>query len=376
MILQALGVYVHLPFCDVKCAYCDFYSIARRHVDEDVWQRYRARLLQELKEKSENLQGKPVSLFFGGGTPSKAPPYIIGDLIEAVAKLPGAQLKEVTMEANPESLQLQNLKQLKSYGLNRVSVGIQSTSAEILKYLGRIYNEKSYREVFEKLQNAGIHNYSADFILGTPGLKLEQVFKDLNWALQGQVKHISAYTLTVEPDTMLEAAIKSGRQRKSSDRRLWLHQIKVAEFLHERGFKQYEVSNYALKNYQSLHNQLYWKYRQYIGLGVSAHSFLNGKRTANVKSLEKYLNGTASLVETAKPEIDFFIGSLRLTGKQSLLQLKRLLGEQKYNDFMNIAQDLQRRNLIQIQNLHFQMTEKGLMNADQLLKEITDALAS
>ena len=192
------GVYIHLPFCDVKCAYCDFFSIAERHVDTAFWEKYTARLIDDLHAQVALLKAdtaKPVlaSVFFGGGTPSRAPAFVMQQLIHAVKAALPQQLAapEITAEANPESLNDALLARWFAAGVNRISVGMQSLDETVLKYLGRLYNPAAYREVFARLRHAGFTNFNADFITGVPGQSVGSTLRDVDFAL-GRERDVSA----------------------------------------------------------------------------------------------------------------------------------------------------------------------------------------
>ena len=317
---RLVGVYIHLPYCDVKCAYCDFYSIAARHVDAGFWSGYLDRLQDDLASQVRLLSAdtaKPVlaSIFFGGGTPSKAPASVIAGVIKAIrSSFPQAlSSAEITAEANPESLTRELLAEWREAGLNRVSVGMQSLDEATLHYLGRLYRPQAYREVLSRIRAAGFNNYSADFITGVPGQSVESTLRDLKFAVGEGVTHLSLYQLTIEPGTLLRQRILRGERPAISDEQQAQQMAAACDWLSVQGFERYEISNFARPGYACLHNRIYWTYRPYLGLGVAAHSFSGRRRFQHPRSLEKYLlPGLPPAEDTDSQARDALLGYVRL----------------------------------------------------------------
>lgn len=317
---RLVGVYIHLPYCDVKCAYCDFYSIALRHVGEPFWISYRERLQDDLAAQLKLLvadTAKPVlaSIFFGGGTPSKAPAQVIAGVIEAVrSAFPHALSSlEITAEANPESLTPGLLAAWRDAGLNRVSVGMQSLDEETLRYLGRLYRPQAYREVLSHIRAAGFDNFSADFITGVPGQSIQSTLRDLEFAVGEGVTHLSLYQLTIEPGTLLRQRILRGERPAISDDQQAQQMATACDWLSGQGFERYEISNFARPGYACLHNRIYWTHRPYLGLGVAAHSFSGRRRFLHPRSLEKYLvPGMPPTEDKDSQRRDALLGYVRL----------------------------------------------------------------
>lgn len=315
-----MGVYIHLPYCDVKCAYCDFFSLAARHVDPDFWIRYPGRLKEDLAVQFGLVSAdtpKPVlaSIFFGGGTPSKAPAHVIADLLETIRKafprvLPGL---EITAEANPESLTADLLAGWRAAGINRISVGLQSLDEPVLRYLGRLYRAQAYRAVLSQIRQAGFGNYSADFITGVPGQSVASTLRDLQFAVGEGVTHLSLYQLTIEPGTLLRQRILRGECPAVSEEQQAKQMDAACHWLLQQGFERYEISNFARPGYRCLHNRIYWTYRPYLGLGVAAHSFTGARRFMHPRSLEKYLvKGLAPAEDRDSKRRDALLGFTRV----------------------------------------------------------------
>ena len=376
MTKQLCGIYIHYPYCDVKCAYCDFYSLAGRNSSKASLDKFEIKYLEALKRdiqhklKYFNNNYKVTSVFFGGGTPSKANASFIHNVLNLLRQEFSFSKKvtnEITIEANPESITEEKLLLWKKGGVNRVSVGIQSTSKELLHYLGRLYSRKSYETVFEKIKQAGFKNYSADLIYGIPGQKWLQVKKDIDWVVDQGVSHISAYALTLEDNTALKVLTEkkiNGKKNLSSARQVF-HQQQVASHLSQKGFLQYEISNYAKSNMQSLHNRLYWKHRPYIGLGVAAHSFLMGKRISSPKSLSSYMQeGFTPQVEKQSIVEDVLLGIFRLTQWQSINSSVKSFSSQQRIIFEKELRQMYKKNLVMVKGKFFKILPSTLLFAD------------
>ena len=372
-----LGIYIHLPLCDVKCAYCDFFSLGRRHEDANFWPQYLKRLKNDLEDKLKLVDNSHVlaSIFFGGGTPSRAPGYVFEEIIGRVKNyFSGRTIHhvEISAEANPESFTAEKALAMFKAGVNRINLGIQSRDPEVLHYLGRIYSKKAYDSCLAIARAAGFTRIGIDLIHGVPGLSLKTLARDLQWALQEGVNHISAYSLTLEEGTALTTQVKAKQKHNLSQRRQYLHYQTTVALLTEAGFQRYEISNYAKPGYECLHNVLYWKYRPYIGIGVAAHSFVGDSRIAEPCSLTDYLNGHNQKIEPAIPKQDFHIGSVRLLLPQSLSRLKKIVNSEtllqtKQNYLKLSAQGY----LNLLSGERFQYTQQGLLYADSILHELT-----
>lgn len=370
---ELFAIYVHLPFCDIKCAYCDFYSIAKKEVDETFWSEYLKVLTADLKKKSHLLHdgNRLGSVFFGGGTPSKAPGWFFAEILNTIFdQFSGRIYKkiEITTEANPESTTLDFCESAVKAGINRISVGIQSTNPKTLYSLGRTYSSESYKSCLSIVKSSGIHNFNVDLISGVPGQKSSEVLMDIDWALAQGASHFSVYSLTLEPGTVLHEQAKRGAVKTASERRQVLHYKETVSYLEEKGFDHYEVSNFAWKNKRCLHNTLTWKFRPYIGIGVSAHSFLNEKRIAEPRSLQGYLIGSTAKEEQGNALVDWSIGSSRLLGKQSLIQVKRAINQESFHRLESKLKDLENKGFLKFDKKLFSFTLQGILYADSILK--------
>ncbi|MBQ6073596.1 MAG: radical SAM family heme chaperone HemW [Bacteroidales bacterium] len=282
------GIYVHFPFCAAKCIYCDFYSRVRRD-----WKPYVEALLKELSERSgtflEKLQGVPPStLYYGGGTPSLLPSYLLERIAEAVTDtFGGTPPGEFTIEVNPDDITPAKAAELHSMGVNRVSMGVQSFSDEHLKWMRRRHTAAGAIAAFDTLRKAGFGNLSLDLIFGFTGLDDGRWAESIDRALVLQPEHISCYQMT-------------GRWADPDEERCRRQYMLLRERLEAAGIRQYEVSNYARPGFESRHNSSYWAREAYLGLGAGAHSF-DGDRTRSWNT----------------PDIDAYVGS-RPCGEERL----------------------------------------------------------
>lgn len=274
------GLYIHIPFCKSKCPYCDFNSYANIF---DLAEDYTNAVIREM---SEYPKCKIGTIYFGGGTPSAINPQYIVKILEAAKKhfdiLPDA---EITMEANPGTLE--NVNVYKEAGVNRISLGVQSFNDNLLKTLGRIHSGDDAKNAVYMLKQAGFDNISVDLMFSLPGQTPEMWKKDIETAVSLPITHISCYGLKVEEGTPFE---KSGVTPQSEDADRMLYHMLI-DILAENGFAQYEISNFALAGFESRHNLVYWKCGEYIGLGAGAHSYFDGNRYNNIYNVGNYIKG-------------------------------------------------------------------------------------
>ena len=287
-----LGLYIHVPFCTVKCSYCDFNSYAGI---EDMQTEWEAAALTELSLWIPRLQGREIStVFIGGGTPS----LLSGESIKRILDAIGVGLSlspdaEITLEANPESVQPERLQTYRSAGVNRISMGVQSLDSDELFFLDRIHSAERAEAAFAEIRSAEFDNVNLDLIYGLPGQSLatwqstlEQV---LTWSGDGP-DHISCYALTVEEGTPLAARVAAGRVVEANPDHVAELADWTAERLVQAGFEQYETSNYARNGLSCRHNLIYWRNQEYAAIGPGAHGFIDGVRYHVVRSPKAYID--------------------------------------------------------------------------------------
>ena len=285
------SIYIHIPFCVRKCAYCDFYSETQLGLIPD----YIKALEKEMTQRA--VPDAPVdTVYMGGGTPSlldiKQVELILGMIRDRVCVSPDA---EITMEINPGTVDSGYLAGLTGAGVNRLSIGVQSFNDSKLVFLNRIHNADEAIRTIEYAGKAGFENISIDLIYGVPGETRASWIKDLKKALETGVSHISAYMLTLEAGTPLAEQMKQGRFIPFDSDMMSLFFKMTSRYLNQAGFEQYEISNFSKKRrYRSRHNSKYWALIPYMGFGAAAHSYDGTARSWNHKSIEKYMAGLSS----------------------------------------------------------------------------------
>ena len=281
------GIYIHIPFCKQACHYCDFhFSTSLKNKKAFI-----VALRKEIALQKDYLQNEIIStIYFGGGTPSLLYQKELLEIIEELHKHytiePGA---EITLEANPDDLTVQKIKELKQTPVNRLSIGIQSFFDEDLKFMNRAHNSKEALSSVKTSQDAGFSNITIDLIYGVPGLSHEKWRKNLEIIFNLKVQHVSAYCLTVEPKTPLASFIKKGKVKNIDDTQGAKQFQILIEEMNKNNFIHYEISNFAKEGFISKHNSNYWFKEKYLGLGPSAHSFDGNSRQWNISNNALYV---------------------------------------------------------------------------------------
>jgi oxygen-independent coproporphyrinogen-3 oxidase len=273
--LPPLSLYVHIPWCVRKCPYCDFNSHeAREKIPE---QEYIEALLRDLEQDLPRAWGRPVySIFIGGGTPSLFSPESIDRLLSGIrARLPLDQNVEITLEANPGTVELERFQGFRAAGINRLSIGIQSFDETKLKALGRIHGREEALRAAEAARAAGFDNFNLDLMFGLPDQTVDQALTDIRTAIQLRPTHLSAYQLTIEPNTLFHAHPPT----LPDDDSTWEMQSRLQTELAKAGYQQYEVSAYAKPDYECRHNLNYWQFGDYLGIGAGAHAKITDARS-------------------------------------------------------------------------------------------------
>ena len=283
------GIYIHIPFCQIKCMYCDFYSITKR---ENDMPRFVDMLIQEIKQSSENYKENWIfdTIFFGGGTPSLMQSIWIEKILNALnTHFNLNHVKEITLEANPGEAQLDNLINFHKLGINRLSIGFQSLQPKLLSFLSRLHNPTDSLKTFENARNAGFENINIDMIFNIPGQTIKMWKHDLEQIIKLNPEHISAYSLTVEPNTILYDQILNGTiSMPSVNNNLKMFEL-TQKYLSNHEYKQYEISNYTKQGRECQHNLHYWNLEPYLAFGPSAHGYDGKIRSWNISSLDSYI---------------------------------------------------------------------------------------
>lgn len=294
------GIYIHIPFCKQACNYCNFYFTTNLKKKKE----FIVALLEEIKQRSSFLKyDKVETVYFGGGTPSQLEVEDIKLVLDLIGNTFDCSFKEGTIECNPDDLtkqKLEELKTLKPFGINRLSIGIQSFFDEDLVYMKRAHNAKEAIQAVKLSKEADFQNLTIDLIYGTPHLNNEKWHENLETAESLGINHLSCYALTVEPKTKLHQDIKQKRLEKLDDNKAADQFDILMKWSSKKGFEQYEISNFAKKGHRAIHNTNYWLGKKYLGLGPSAHSFNGDVRQWNVSNIHQYIQK----VNTATPAFE------------------------------------------------------------------------
>jgi oxygen-independent coproporphyrinogen-3 oxidase len=371
------ALYVHIPFCKHKCIYCDFYSI----ITTDNFENFLNSIKKEIESYSSVYSHNHDfnSIFFGGGTPSLMPVEYIGKIITELKKCFNVSSNaEITLETNPGTVNLEKLQGFLEAGINRLSVGIQSFDEEDLKFLTRIHSKDEAIDTIFNAREAGFNNINLDLIFNLPKQTKEMWKKNLEEAVKLPVTHISAYSLILEHGTILNKMVLDGKVKiEDADFDAELYSFTI-EFLQSHGFEQYEVSNFAKPGCQCRHNLAYWQYKNYLGFGPSAHSFIDGTRHWNFTSLKRYIAevdetgiAVASSEKLTKEEMleEFVMLSLRSRGLDTnkftnLFGSQWLLKNEGYFDM------LVKKGLIVKHNSTYTLTAKGYAVCDEIVANL------
>jgi oxygen-independent coproporphyrinogen III oxidase len=282
------GIYIHVPFCKQACHYCDFhFSTSSTYKDELV-----QALLKEIELQKDFLSSETIeTIYFGGGTPSLLTSEEVNLLIDKITSIYSISSDaEITLEANPDDLNIEKLKSLKQTPLNRFSIGIQSFFDDDLTWMNRVHRAVEAETSVKRSQDAGFENITIDLIYGYPLLTDAKWKHNLNKVFELQVPHVSAYSMTVEPRTALAAFIKKKKQAAMSDEQSACQFIQLMNAMQSNGFEHYEISNFCLPGNYSRHNTNYWKGVKYLGIGPSAHSYNSEMRQWNIANNSKYIH--------------------------------------------------------------------------------------
>ena len=330
------GIYLHIPFCKSKCGYCGFYSLPSIKLKD----KFLEALKQEIDQRADYLNGVTVgTIYFGGGTPSLLNADEIRDLLKLISDhYDIAKDPEITLEANPDTLSLAYLKALREIGINRLSIGIQSFFDNDLQYLGRKHDANHARQCLVWAKQAGFENLSIDLIYGLPTSNADQWNRNLDLFFEANIPHLSAYALTLEPNSILTKQIELGKALPvSEDDALRDYDI-LCRRAAENGFLHYEISNFCQSGWHSKHNASYWFGTPYLGLGPSAHSFDGKSRQWNFSSVEKYYNAfchceQSEAIQTTKIDC-CVVPSRNDKNPRGMSEKEQLTPEQLYDEYV------------------------------------------
>ena len=374
---KKIEIYIHIPFCVKKCAYCDFLSCP---ADDETKDRYVQALCREIEWSKDCLKEYLVdTVFIGGGTPSILEEKYIGQILEILRN--AARVSddaEITIECNPGTLTMEKLEAYKDAGINRISLGLQSANDEELKTIGRIHDYEEFKKSFDLARLAGFKNINVDLMSALPEQTLESYKETLAKVITLNPDHISAYSLIVEDETPLKDRVENGEvalPSEDEEREMYYY---TKEFLEKTGYKRYEISNYAKDGYECRHNIGYWKRVEYLGFGIGAASLFKGERFSNTSDINRYMHvlekedvmnadevwkalneNIETLTQKDEMEEFMFLG-LRMTDGVSKSDFKKIFNCDIEAVYGNVIEKLANQNLIKEAGDLITLTDKGI----------------
>lgn len=367
---EMAGIYIHIPFCKSRCIYCGFFSTTSL----DRRERYVNALCDELKNRKSYIHERVDTIYFGGGTPSQlslddlrrilSHIYIIYNVYEDA---------EITVEGNPDDLTVDFLKGLRSIGVNRLSMGVQTFSDERLRFLNRRHSAAVAEQAVLNAQKAGFNNISIDLMFGFPKQTLEEWESDVKKALSLNVQHISAYSLMYEEGTLLGKMLDRGDVEEINEESSLAMYEHLMDALCDAGFEHYEISNFAKPGYRSKHNSSYWRGIPYLGVGAGAHSYDGTHRHFNPESLDDYLNGAALEEEELTNDMlydEYVFTGLRTSDGINMAELAERFGKERCAYCLdNAKRHIDSGKLIYINNV-LRLSKSGLFVSNDIMSDL------
>lgn len=370
------GLYIHVPFCKTRCAYCDFYSST--HSEQK--KAFIHALCKELEMRADYLLGQPIhTVYFGGGTPSQLSPAEFERVFNTIERIYGmGQCEEVTIEANPDDLTPRYTQQLSALPINRLSVGIQTFNNDILKRINRRHNAKQATDAIRTARRYGFDNISIDLIYGLPEETSEIFSADLDWAIGLDVEHISAYHLTYEEGTPIYKQLQQNVVAEADEELSEAFFHTLLQRLNRAGYMHYEISNFCRPGKYSRHNRSYWNGTHYLGCGPSAHSYNGTSREWNVANLNAYLRGIEGgersfereELERSTAYNDLIVTSLRTTWGVSLRKVEECFGASFKAYLLREADKYLRAGILEQSGNYIRLTPKGIFVSDGVLSAL------
>ena len=379
--MSKAGVYLHIPFCKSRCSYCDFATDVFKNTE--TVERYVDALCKEIsdfrfqipdsKNQSPKTKNQIETIYFGGGTPSLLSPKQLEKILNVIYKKFSVESEiELTMEMNPATMTIETVREYRNLGVNRASFGAQTFDDTELKRLGRKHTAQDVRETIELLREAGFTNVSFDLIAGLPRQTLKDWERNLTQALQLKPEHLSLYLLEIHEGTPLAEQIRSKRQPLPDEDLAGEMYELMLDKINEKGYEQYEISNFSLPDYESKHNSKYWLCEPVFAFGVSAHSFDGQTRYANERDTNKYV----SLVEknesaiVYREEIDLasefvFLG-LRMMRGVDLIEFKKRFGVNLLSKYAEDLERLESLGLVEFDDKMLRLTRKGALFSNEV----------
>lgn len=378
-----VGLYIHIPFCVKKCAYCDFLSMK---ASDKVQKHYVTALLGELESiRAEAVEYELQTIYFGGGTPSVLNTTLLWEILEKVQDVFSvslSQMKEITLEVNPGTVSMEKWREYRRMGIGRISMGLQSTHSDELKLLGRLHTYEEFLENYDGARKAGFCNISIDLMSALPKQNLEKYRLSLERVAKLSPEHISSYSLIIEEGTPFRELYGDGGTRKeelpTEDVGRQMYEA-TKEVLSSYGYHRYEISNYAKEGYESIHNSSYWIGTPYFGVGLGASSYLGNNRYENITDIRKYLTCSAdtkkrrNLVEALTKEdemSEFMILGLRRICGVSKSEFSEKFGKGIEQVFGEVLCNMEKQGLLNIKDDRIFLTDRGIDVSNFVFSEI------
>ncbi len=372
--MDRFGIYIHIPFCKKKCKYCDFVSFFS---NEEKIQTYFEKLIEEINSKK--IENKNVNtIYIGGGTPSFVNSKYIVEILENINKKFKIDVNaEITLEINPGTITKEKLLDYKKVGINRVSIGLQSTQNRLLELIGRIHNYEDFIRTYNLCREVGIKNINTDLMLALPTQSKEELIESLTNIIKLEPEHISIYSLILEEGTKLQKMIEQNILQipdEKTERKMYWDTKRILE---KNGYNHYEISNFAKKGLESKHNLDCWNQEEYIGFGLAAHSYINSKRISNTTDIEEYIkcknfNNIIQIHEKQTREEkakEFMILGLRKIEGVSISDFERKFRINPLFYFRFEINKLTENGLIEVDLDNIKLTKKGLDFANIVFEE-------
>lgn len=375
IIKNKIGIYVHIPFCKKKCDYCDFISYCGK---DDLIEKY----VDSVKKEIEHVKIKSeiTTIYIGGGTPSYINSKFIVQILEKIKEKNVAQDAEITIEVNPGTVTQEKLQDYIDCGINRISIGLQTTNDELLKQIGRIHNYEQFLETYKMAKKVGFKNINIDLMLGLPNQRIIDLKESLENVLKLAPKHISVYSLIVEEGTPIANKIENGKLKLPDDeleRNMYWY---VKNTLELNGYKHYEISNFAQKGYESKHNMNCWNQMEYVGIGTAAHSYRDITRYSNTEDIKEYIKNVQKgefeknrIIHEIQKEEDskkeFMLLGLRKIDGIKISEFKNKFGDNPIYLYRNELKKLSDEKLIIIQDDNIRLSNKGIDLANLVWEE-------
>lgn len=375
---QPMGLYVHIPFCDKKCDYCDFVSFS---MNRKAQQQYLDALFTEIDMVKRKFQDKTFdSIFIGGGTPSIVYEGFIASLSRKLfSSFHFKEKTEFTIEINPSSFTKEKFFEYVEAGVNRISVGVQCLDSKLLAKHGRFQSFDTIKQTFKVLKNSLFPNVSCDVMIGLPGQTASSVKKTVKYLIKNNVKHISAYSLQIEKHTMLYQKITNGNMVPVNENVILETYNSIYKLLKKAGFIRYELSNYAKPCFECRHNKKYWDGTNYLGLGLSAHSFVDNYRYYNTKRLDTYLDAmkeeksavhSKEYISDKERRTERIMLSLRTANGLDLEQFKEDFYEDILKTKANEINKLIQMKMVEVVDGYLRITEPNMYVSNSIILEL------